>query len=173
MMLKSKIKIDLNKPRKKPAIRLMPMTEEDFKTYQVHSIQHYAMEKVKAGTWTVAEAMEKAEEQFAALLPNGIETNNHHLWSIMDDSEDAAGWLWLYADPHHPQKEAFIYDFGLYEAYRGQGIGQQALAVLEEEAKQLGVQKLSLHVFAHNKKAKRLYEKMNFETTDLHMSKRL
>lgn len=78
-MLKSKIKIDLNKPRKKPAIRLMPMTEEDFKTYQVYSIQHYAMEKVKAGTWTVAEAMEKAEEQFAALLPNGIETNNHHL----------------------------------------------------------------------------------------------
>ncbi len=60
----------------------MPMTEEDFKTYHAYSIQHYAMEKVKAGTWTVAEAMEKAEEQFAALLPNGIETNNHHLWSI-------------------------------------------------------------------------------------------
>ncbi|RCK13099.1 GNAT family N-acetyltransferase [Bacillus licheniformis] len=78
----------------------------NFETTDLHMSKRNAMEKVKAGTWTVAEAMEKAEEQFAALLPNGIETINHYLWSIMNDSGNAAGWVWIYADPHHPQKEA-------------------------------------------------------------------
>ncbi len=173
MMLKTKLKIDLNKQRKKPAILLTPMSQEDFRTYQTYSIEHYAIEKVKAGTWTVADALEKSEEQFKSLLPDGTATINHYLWSIVNDNKDVIGWLWIYADPHHPQKEAFIYDFGLYEAYRGQGNGQQALKALEEEAQQLGIKKLSLHVFAHNKTAKRLYEKMDFEITDLQMSKRL
>ncbi|MFN2744971.1 MULTISPECIES: GNAT family N-acetyltransferase [Bacillus] len=171
-MLKTKLKIDLSKQKRNPVF-LTPMSEDDFRTYQTYSIQHYAMAKVKAGTWTIAEAMEKSEEQLKTLLPDGTATINHYLWSIVNENKDVIGWLWLYADPYHPQKEAFIYDFGLYEAYRGQGNGQQALKALEEEAKQLGIKKLSLHVFAHNKTAKRLYEKMNFETTDLHMSKRL
>ncbi|MGR3208913.1 GNAT family N-acetyltransferase [Bacillus glycinifermentans] len=158
---------------KKSKVRLTPMSDKDFTAYRSYSIEHYAMEKVKAGTWTLAEALEKAEEQLRKLLPNGKESTNHRLFSIINENKDVIGWLWVYADPHHPQKEAFIYDFGLYEAYRGHGNGRQALLALEEEARRLGIEKLSLHVFAHNKTARRLYEKMNFEVTDLNMSKRL
>ncbi|WP_326182633.1 GNAT family N-acetyltransferase [Bacillus sonorensis] len=152
-------------------LSLSPMSKKDFTAYSTYSIEHYAIEKVKAGTWTAAEAVAKAEEQIQQLLPNGTETANHHLFSIVNEQGEVMGWAWFYADPHHPLKEAFIYDLGLYEAFRGQGNGQQALAALEEQAKRLGVKKLSLHVFAHNKTARHLYEKMNFEVTDLNMSK--
>ncbi|MDA7025089.1 GNAT family N-acetyltransferase [Bacillus sp. CLL-7-23] len=163
----------LNLQKKKTSPLLKPMSEQDFEEYKSYTINHYAMEKVKAGLWTVAEAMEKAEEQFQRLLPNGLNSTNHYLWSIVNEEKDVMGWLWVYIDREHPLKDAFIYDIGLYEAYQGQGIGKWVLKTLEEEAEELGVKKLSLHVFAHNKTAIRLYEKMNYEVTDLHMSKRL
>ncbi|MFJ5964053.1 GNAT family N-acetyltransferase [Bacillus sp. NPDC093026] len=72
------------------------------------------------------------------------------------------GWVWLYHDPHHPQQEGFMYNFTLVETYRGKGFAKQAIAALEKRAKTLEVQKLSLHVCAHNRMACSLYEKSGF-----------
>ncbi len=80
-------------------------------------------------------------------------------------------WLWLHADPDHPQQGAFIYDFGLHPPFRGKGYAKEALARLEDKAKDLGVRKISLHVFAHNETARKLYEKTGFLETDVIMSK--
>ncbi|WP_139116750.1 GNAT family N-acetyltransferase, partial [Paenibacillus polymyxa] len=50
---------------------------------------------------------------------------------------------------------------------------KEALARLEDKAKDLGVRKISLHVFAHNETARKLYEKTGFLETDVIMSKKL
>lgn len=77
-------------------LSLSPMSKKDFTAYSTYSIEHYAIEKVKAGTWTAAEAVAKAEEQIQQLLPNGTETANHHLFSIVNEqgkSWDGPGFM--------------------------------------------------------------------------------
>ncbi len=159
----------------KGAIRLVtlqPMSQTDYDVLMEKSIQRYAEEKVRAGTWEEEESLANAEEQFDRLLPEGLQTEHHELWNLLN-GEEAIGWVWLCYDPNHPQKEGFIYNFFLFETYRGKGFAKQAIAALEEEAKSLGVQKLSLHVFAHNQIARSLYEKTEFEETGIYMSKPL
>ncbi|WP_425462714.1 GNAT family N-acetyltransferase [Melghirimyces algeriensis] len=71
----------------------------------------------------------------------------------------------------HPHKEAFIYDFLIFEDAQGRGWGQNALQALEEHVGKHGVKKISLHVFAHNKRAIHLYQKLNYQATNIYMSK--
>ncbi|WP_429676965.1 GNAT family N-acetyltransferase [Bacillus pumilus] len=153
-------------------VTLQPMSQTDYDVLMEKAIQRYAEEKVLAGTWEKEESLANAEEQFDRLLPEGLQTEHHELWNFLN-GEEAIGWVWLCYDPHHPQQEGFIYNFILFEAYRGKGFAKQAIAALEEQAKSLGVQKLSLHVFAHNQIARSLYEKTGFEETGIYMSKPL
>ncbi|MFS0656479.1 GNAT family N-acetyltransferase [Bacillus sp. 179-C3.3 HS] len=153
-------------------ITLQPMSQTDYDSLIGESIKNYAENKILAGTWAKEEAFKNAEDQFHHLLPQGIHTEDHELWNIID-GEQVIGWVWLCFDPDHPQKEGFIYNFFLFEAYRGKGLAKRAIAALEKRAKLLGVQKLSLHVFAHNQIARSLYEKTGFSETGIYMSKRL
>ncbi len=66
-----------------------------------------------------------------------------------------------------------MYNFTLVETYRGKAFAKQAIAALEKRAKTLGVQKLSLQVFAQNQMARSLYEKSGFAETGIYMSKLL
>ena len=153
-------------------VTLLPMSQTDYDVLIEKAIKRYAEEKVHAGTWGQEEAQKNAEEQFELLLPEGLQTEDHELWTFMHGDE-SIGWVWLCYDPDHPQHEGFIYNFILFEAYRGKGLAKQAMTALEEQAKSLGVKKLSLHVFAHNQIARSLYEKTGFAETGIYMSKPL
>ncbi|MBG8577395.1 putative N-acetyltransferase YycN [Bacillus subtilis] len=154
-------------------IMLTPMQTEEFRSYLTYTTKHYAEEKVKAGTWLPEDAQLLSKQAFTDLLPRGLETPHHHLWSLKLNEKDIVGWLWIHAEPEHPQQEAFIYDFGLYEPYRGKGYAKQALAALDQTARSMGIRKLSLHVFAHNQTARKLYEQTGFQETDVVMSKKI
>jgi RimJ/RimL family protein N-acetyltransferase len=52
---------------------------------------------------------------------------------------------------------------GLLPDWRGQGIGERLMRRIEEWAREVGVEKLQLGVFASNTRAKRLYEKLGYE----------
>ncbi len=71
------------------------------------------------------------------------------------------------------QPVAFVYDFSIDEEFRRRGYGKQALLVLEAKVKELGIDKIALHVFAHNHVAKASYEDAGFETTGIYMKKNL
>ena len=153
-------------------VTLQPMSQTDYDVLIEANIKRYAEEKVLAGTWNQEEAQKNAEKQFDRLLPEGLQTEDHELWTFMHGDE-SIGWVWLCYDRDHPQHEGFIYNFMLFEAYRGKGLAKQAMTALEEQAKSLGVKKLSLHVFAHNQIARSLYEKTGFAETGIYMSKPL
>ncbi|MGP3748488.1 GNAT family N-acetyltransferase [Bacillus sp. 3A_MP1] len=129
--------------------------------------------KHNVGNLDGKEALEKSEQAYENMIPNGLDSSNHYFWNITNDQGERRGWLWLYADPFHPQKEAFIYSFGLYEAFRGKGLAQLALQTLDERARELGVERLALHVFAHNETAVYLYQKMGYAMTNIRMRKQL
>ncbi|WP_430788044.1 GNAT family N-acetyltransferase [Virgibacillus flavescens] len=154
------------------SVTLIPMTQDDFAHYTSKSILEYAKEKTEAGTWTKEEATEKSEKEFEKLLPEGLDSKHQYLYAITKIEDNTKlGWIWYHFNPEHSQKEAFIYDFLIFDELQGKGYGKAALEALDDQALANGIKKISLHVFAHNKRAIRLYEKFNYETKDMIMSK--
>jgi len=155
-------------------VTLNSMTQQDYEKFLSHSIIDYAEDKVKAGTWAPSEAQELSRATFERSLPEGLNTLNSHLYTVVDSALDIkVGCLWIHISDSPLGRSAFIYDIAIYEDYQGKGYGTQTMSALEVEAKRLQVDKISLHVFGHNKVAFGLYQKMGYEITDISMSKSL
>ncbi|MGC9321252.1 MAG: GNAT family N-acetyltransferase [Kosmotogaceae bacterium] len=154
-------------------IRLEKMKYEEFEDYQEKLVRYYAIENVKSGRWEESSALEKARMEIDALLSEGLETKNHELLSIIEtDNSQTIGYLWLHIFPRM-EKKGFIYDFVIHKELRGKGYGKLSLEALEEHARELGVEQLSLHVFAHNTAAVSLYKEIGYEVTSMNMAKQI
>jgi len=151
-------------------ITLRKMNEEEFMAFLARSIPEYASEKVKAGNWNAQEAEERSRQEHAGLLPQGLATPNHHLYTIEMDGVPT-GDMWLAVDERGNQRRGFIYDVYVVEAYRRRGVALAAMLLLEEEAAKLSLHSLGLHVFGYNTAARALYEKQGYEVTNINMSK--
>jgi len=153
-------------------IILRKMNGEEFTAFLARSIPEYASEKVKAGNWSADEAQERSRQEHTNLLPLGLDTPNHHLYSIELDGE-AVGDIWLAVDERGGVRRGFIYDVFVAEAHRRRGIALEAMRLLEAEAGRFSLQSLGLHVFGYNTAARALYEKLGYEVTNINMSKEL
>jgi ribosomal protein S18 acetylase RimI-like enzyme len=151
---------------------LIPMTQPEFDAFLAQAIPEYAEANVSAGYWDEAEALEKSRKEHETLLPQGIETKDHYLYTIYD-SEQAVGLIWMRANMDRPAKSGFIFDIRIDEKFRGKGYGKQAMLLIEEKARELGLKSIGLHVFAYNKVAKNLYESIGYEVSSLNMIKQL
>ena len=147
------------------------MTRDEFQAYREEAVKTYAEEKVAAGNGSADEALERSEQEFSSLLPEGVASRNQHLFSIRD-VDQTIGMIWFAADEVKPTA-AFICDFSVDEAHRGKGYGKGALLALEDKVRALGITSISLHVFGHNRVARALYEKLGYKTTNVNMTKQL
>ena len=155
-------------------LRLVPMTQSEFEAYLQSAIREYADEKVRAGNWQSAEAMQRSEQEYNQLLPDGLATRNEHLYSIVDDARTRpVGMIWFERQEGSAQPVAFLCDFIIYEEFRRKGYGRRALAALETKVKEMGLDKISLQVFGHNRAALALCSKMGYEVTNILMSKEI
>jgi ribosomal protein S18 acetylase RimI-like enzyme len=156
-------------------IVLEEMDGADFQEYLKFSIENYANEKVKAGTWKKEEAEAMAGDQLARILPQGKETPNHFLFNIVEmDNSRKAGVLWLgILESGRDYAGAYVWDIVINPEFRGKGYGKQAMIAAEEKAKALGQRRITLHVFGHNTVAINLYKSTGFNVTDLIMSKEI
>ena len=59
-----------------------------------------------------------------------------------------------------------IHDLCVLDEYRGQGIGEQLLAVVQKKARKLNCCRLTLEVRDDNEPARRLYRRFGFEDDD-------
>ena len=150
-------------------VKLEPIQQDDFDHFLEHEIGEYANDHVRNGNWSPEGALEKSRKEFESLLPNGIQSKDQYVWSILDEDKNKIGVLWVQVKDH----KAFIYDFIIDEAFRGKGFGKQALAALDEQLNSMDVESVALHVFGDNITAQELYKKMGFEITGMHMKKRL
>ncbi len=149
---------------------LSKMSITDYQDYLTYATHAYAQDKIQAGTWSPAEAQTLAAESFQRLLPDGPNTPDHYVFSLMQEGIDQPiGILWIHAQ----DQKAFIYDFEINSAYRGQGYGKAALKVAEQWAHTQGIREIGLHVFAHNQSAYHLYKKMGYLETDISMVRQI
>ena len=155
-------------------VRLLPMTELDFRAYREHLIREYAADKVRSGNWSEEGALERSARETDQLLSDGLKTPEHYLFSIHDDASNRnVGILWFAIVNWGGKRLAFIYDIEVDANDRGKGYGSQALIALEEKVKTLGLNIIGLHVFGHNQVARKLYEKLGYEITNINMAKQL
>jgi RimJ/RimL family protein N-acetyltransferase len=67
----------------------------------------------------------------------------------------------------------FEFDLCIEEGFRGSGYGKRIMLLIEEKAREFGIQKIGLDVFSYNDVVRRLYEGIGYEVSSLNMIKRL
>lgn len=148
-------------------VRLRPMNQAEYSDYRTYAVSEYAKDKIAAGNWKPEEALQHANAEFSETMPSG----GNSLYIIEDaNNEQRVGVLWLAVEP---AGNGFIYDFEIDEAFRRQGYAMQALAELENVAREKGVEKIGLHVFGHNQAARALYQKVGYIETNVNMAKKI
>lgn len=155
-------------------VQLVPMTPEEFEVFLERDIREYAQERVRAGFWSEAEALARSRKEHRALLPDGLKSRYHHLYSIQDsEGGEAVGVLWLKTDFDSSRASGFIFNLEIHEPFRRRGYGRQAMLELENLARSMGLRQLGLHVFAHNQGARALYDGLDYTIASINMLKDL
>lgn len=155
-------------------VALARIEQRDFEEFLEKAIHDYAQEKIISGNWMADEALEKSRAEFMSLLPDGLQTKDQFVYSVLDeDTNLSIGVLWVQVKMGEFHRKAFICDFVIQPVFRGNGFGKQALQALDKKLKEMGVTSVSLHVFAHNTNAIALYEKAGYKATNLYMGKEL
>ncbi|MFP7296846.1 GNAT family N-acetyltransferase [Neobacillus niacini] len=150
-------------------IKLVLMNADEYQKYVSSAIKSYAKEKVLSGNWNQDESLSKAEEVYKRLLPKGEKTENNYLYTILNE-DNSIGVIWL---AQLSEEKGYIYDIKILEEYQGFGYGKEAMKQIEKVGQELGIKKIGLHVFGHNKAARALYEKLGYQTTNLSMEKEI
>ncbi|WP_328343099.1 GNAT family N-acetyltransferase [Micromonospora sp. NBC_00421] len=153
-------------------LRLEPMTDEQYLRYRERAEEDYAQNIAASGAMPLPEAQEKARQDYQGLLPDGLATEGHRLWTAYDDA-DEVGMLWLHLEQKSDGLHAFGYDFEVREELRRRGYGRAMIEAAEQVCRELGVVAIGLSVFGFNSGARALYEQMGFEVTAVRMIKRL
>jgi ribosomal protein S18 acetylase RimI-like enzyme len=151
-------------------VRLVTMGPVEFDPFLEHLTRSYAEEHIRAGRWNPEEGLAESRKEIQKLLPGGLETTNHFFYSIVGGSpEEKVGAIWLAIEP----RGGFVYDLQLDDTFRRRGYAEEAMRLLEHVAEERGVRKISLHVFADNVGARKLYTKLGYVETNVVMSKTL
>ncbi|GAB1642109.1 GNAT family N-acetyltransferase [Krasilnikovia sp. MM14-A1259] len=148
------------------------MTEEQFLAYRQRAEVDYAQNIADSGSMPLPEAQRQARDDLERLLPDGLHTAGHRLWTAFDGHEEV-GMVWLYVEQKSDGLHAFGYDFAVGEPLRRRGYGRAIMLAVEEVCREMGVVSVGLNVFGFNTGARSLYEQMGFEVTSLRMRKRL
>jgi len=148
-------------------VRLVPMTEDQYKPWRADAEAHYACSAAATGLSPQAAAREAADT-YARLLPDEFATPDHHFW-YAHDGERCVGFLWLKVT----RDTAFVYNVAVEPDLRRRGYGRAIMVAAERWCRDRGLTSIGLRVFAHNDGARALYEQLGFVETSRNMAKDL
>ncbi|WP_158883534.1 GNAT family N-acetyltransferase [Amycolatopsis anabasis] len=163
---------DHRPPAVREPVRLIPMSEDEFADYRTHTITSYADDRVRAGTWTAGRARQRAADEFAALLPEGLSTRGHHFYTAYRGGH-RIGMTWFGEDPSGRERVAWIYDLHVDERFRGQGEGAAIMRALEDEIRTAGMDTVYARTLGDNTAARSLTRKLGYRESSVTLAKRL
>ena len=154
------------------SVRLVPMTTAAFENWREHSVESFAQDLARSAGRPLAAARQRARAVFAELLPNGIDTVDTWLRTVVDGEGTQLGTLWLGPHPERPTA-AVVYDIEIAAGYRGRGFGRAAMLAAERLALDAGITEIGLNVFGFNTSAQQLYASLGYQVVATQMTKRL
>ncbi|GGK33289.1 hypothetical protein GCM10010124_27530 [Pilimelia terevasa] len=153
-------------------VRLEPMTPAAFDAYAARASLAYGDELAAAGVLPPAEAREKAGTDFSSLLPQGLDTPGHDLWTAYADDE-VVGLLWIWQTPESTGPYLHVCDIEVVPGRRGQGYGRALMEAAERVARERGAASIGLQVFGNNAVARALYDSLGYAVVRAQMKKQL
>ena len=103
-------------------VRLVPMIQEECDLFLEHEIRQYAQERTRASYWTEAETLEESRKAHHTLLPDGLKTRDHCLYTIQESERgEAVGVIGMQANLDSPPPSGFILDLEIDEPFRRKG----------------------------------------------------
>jgi ribosomal protein S18 acetylase RimI-like enzyme len=148
------------------------MTDEQYRGYREHAEDGYARQIAESGTRGWEDAVEKASEDFARLLPEGTATQDQYLYAAYDGPIEV-GLVWINLQTRSSGIEGFVYDIEVFADFRRQGYGGAIMTAAESVVRDRGGVAMGLNVFGSNVGARSLYEQLGYETASVQMRKRL
>jgi ribosomal protein S18 acetylase RimI-like enzyme len=155
-----------------PPVRLRPITLDEFPAFVAASKAGYAEGIEVHGGQTHEAAQQKADADFPAVLPLGLETPGHHIFVVEADGA-AVGRLWLAERDNAGRRVLYVYDVSIDAEHRGRGYGRAAMRLAEGEARAQGIDRIELNVFGGNDVARGLYRSLGYVETSAQMRKDL
>lgn len=152
-------------------VKLVLMTDEECADYVKRGVVEYAEAHIQNGM-DPDKAREHSEQTYRELLPDGPRSKDQYILTIKDDDE-TVGMLWFAERSQGNSRTAFVYDVHIDENHQRKGYGSQAFSLMEDKVRELGIDRIRLHVFGYNHAAIAMYQKLGYETTNLHMEKKL
>jgi ribosomal protein S18 acetylase RimI-like enzyme len=150
------------------------MTPAEFDEWQAAIAEEYAEEQVAAGRWQREGAVQRARDEDAQLLPQGLETARMLLLRGVDVDGEPVGRAWVGLDhPRGAPDVAFLYDIEVIENRRGSGLGRALLDAVEDATREAGAAALELNVFGRNLTAISLYSSSGYDVVTQQMRKSL
>lgn len=177
---KPEVRVDRECPSDAASLVLRPLAPEEFDRFLELHIPAFAAAKAASGEWPAAAALDEARQAFARALPQGLASPRHELYALVAEGSVAessatgdsgaggarVGWLWLELRRDALVPHAYLYELSIDEPFRRRGFGRQAIALAAARCREVGVSRLLLHVFDHNRAAIALYEQCGFTMTD-------
>jgi RimJ/RimL family protein N-acetyltransferase len=149
-------------------LRLEPMSDADIAVFPMSQLEEYTKQIEVYGGWTAEDARAKAERDMALTFPGGQLLPGHHLFHLLEEATgEWAGILWYRRD----ERGLWLFQVTIEESRRGQGLGREAMELLEAEARRLGAPRIELNVFGGNDAARALYRAMGYREDAVTMSK--
>ena len=142
-------------------LRLRPMRPDEYPTWVAASKAAYAKDIAEHGGGTVEVAQAKADADFAAILPDGLETPGHAIL-VAEVNGEQVGRLWIAERENFGQRFLYIYEITIDKAERGKGYGRATMLLAETEARARGLDRLQLNVFGGNDVARGLYRSLGY-----------
>lgn len=153
-------------------ITLRPMHEDEYPGYLEYFIPDYAREIASNYRLSIDDSLARAKSEIAEDLPEGVNTPGQVLLCLLAQSDNTSrhiGYLWY--KPDTAMRTVFIYDFHIFNACQGQGLGKQALRAFEQEMQHKDFEQIRLRVAGDNERARHVYEAIGFGVTGVNMSK--
>lgn len=156
-----------------PVVTLREMRQDEYDAYTAQRDIEFV--ESLARSLPLEAAKEKARQDRAQFLPQGLATERHRLLVAENAAGQVVGYAWLgLEEPRSKTTEtAWLYDIKVDEPYRRSGYATAILAAVEVLAREAGAIRLGLNVFGHNLPAISLYNACGYEVTAQQMARRL
>jgi ribosomal protein S18 acetylase RimI-like enzyme len=157
-------------------LRLRPLRDEEFPEFLEFLRREYVRGMVEDAGMPREAAEQKATADHASAFPGRERQAQHRIYLLEDaDTEERVGHLfWAPRQPPgSATTRAYLYELFIDERFRGQGLGRQAMALLEAQARDEGLPGIDLNVWGGNEPARALYLSLGFAERAVMLSKAL